>query len=573
MEPIWRKHWPRGLPYSLNYPEIPIWKVLEGAARKHPDKPGIIFMGYEYSYGHLWEMAEKCAAALQKLGVARGDVVALHLPNCPQFLIAYYGLLRAGAVFNPCNPTLSARELIYQLNDCGARVIITLDLLLPLVREVKEKTRLQKVIVTGMQEAFPPYAPLDFAGLGEGYRSFAQVINEATPNPDPAGIDPGRDVAHLAYTGGTTGVSKGVMITHFNATTNFLQYAAWFSGGVLETEDGLVNIRQVGEDPGDDHWEYPVGTDGGIGVVVAPWFHAMGTIGYLNEQIAMGTTLVVHPRLDARTYLEDVQKYGATFIGGAPPLFVALLSVPGIENLNLSTVQTIVSGAAPLAVELLEKLNRFFPGAVVVEAYGLTEATMGATSNPSGWRALRKNGTVGLPVFDTEVRIVDLEEGKRDLAPGETGEICIRGPQVMKGYLNRPEATAEVIRDGWLHTGDIGTIDPDGYVSVLDRLKDMLIYKGYNVYPRELEELLFQHPAVANCTVIGKPDPVAGEIPKAFVELKKGSQASEKEIMDFVADRVAAYKRIREVDFVDDLPVSLAGKVLKRLLREREAAR
>jgi len=251
-------------------------------------------------------------------------------------------------------------------------------------------------------------------------------------------------------------------------------------------------------------------------------------------------------------------------------MFINLLSAPGIEKINLSSVRAIVSGSAPLPVELIAKIKTTFTNAVLAEGYGLSEATMVVTSNPTARHSLQKAGTVGLPLFDTEFKIVDDEKGNTELPPGETGEICIRGPMVMKGYLNRPEATSEVLRDGWLYTGDIGRFDEDGYMTILDRKKDMLIYKGYNVYPRELEELLFEHPAVLNCSVIGKRDPGAGEIPKAFVVLKEGSRVSKNEIMNFVNDRVTPYKKLRELDFIDNLPMSAVGKVLKRVLKEKD---
>lgn len=333
-------------------------------------------------------------------------------------------------------------------------------------------------------------------------------------------------------------------------------------------EDGFPRIRKVGERPG-MRWEFPFSNGEVTSVTVAPWTHAMGITAFFNRCLAVGGSLIVHQRLNAAAFLQDIEKYGVTFFGGAPSMFINLLSTPGIEKMNLSSVRAINSGSSPLPMELIARLSKVFTEAILVEGYGLTESTMTATTNPTSRHGLRKIGTVGLPFCDTEIKIVDDEEGNRELPLGETGEICIRGPQVMKGYYNRPEATAEVLRDGWLYTGDIGRVDEDGYLTILDRKKDMLIYKGYNVYPRELEEILFEHPAVSSCSVIGKRDPAAGEIPKAYVVLAEGRRASKKDLMDFVNDRVTPYKKLRELEFVDTLPMSAVGKVLKRVLREK----
>ena len=478
MNPIWRKSWPEGLPNTQNYPEVPVWNLLEGSVRRHPDKPCIIFEGTEYSYARIWEMVEKCATALHGLGIGKGDVVAVHMPNCPQFVVAYYGLLRAGATYSPCNPTLSAKELTHQLSDCGARAIFTLDSFAPLIKQIKDSTRLETIIVSDIKEILGQDNPGVFSDLEAGWHRFSRLIAGASPSPPEVSINPQQDLAHIAYTGGTTGVSKGVMLTHFNVVADCLHFVAWFAGGVIEMENGFARVRQIGEKPGSDQWEYPMIIGDGTAVVVVPLFHAMGINGYLNLPIACGYTIVLHPRLDKTAYLRDIEKYKATFIGSAPALFTQLLSVPEKEKMNLSSVRIISLGGAPCPVEVMKRIKAKFPEAVLQEGYGLTEVTMGATSNPVARHSQRKIGAVGLPFFDTEIKIVDSEDGNRELPFGESGEICIRGPQVMKGYLNRPEATAEVLKDGWLYTGDIGRIDEDGYLFITDRKKDMLIYKG-----------------------------------------------------------------------------------------------
>jgi long-chain acyl-CoA synthetase len=300
----------------------------------------------------------------------------------------------------------------------------------------------------------------------------------------------------------------------------------------------------------------------------------MGTVGYLNLPVLTSATTVIHQRFDPAAYVADAERYRVTTIGGAPPVFHALLQVPGLRDRDLSSVRSLASGAAPLAVDLIEQLSQVFPDAVIGEGYGLTEVTMGAVSNPSGRSQRRKVGSVGLPVPGTEVMVVAPDEAAlRELPAGEAGEVCLRGPQVMRGYHGRPDATAEVLVDGWLRTGDVGVLDEDGYLSIVDRKKDMLLYKGYNVYPRELEEILFAHPAVSSCAVVGQPDPAAGELPVAFVVLAPGALVSAEELVAHVAERVTPYKRVRRVEFVDGIPVSAAGKVLKRELRERLAQR
>jgi long-chain acyl-CoA synthetase len=310
-----------------------------------------------------------------------------------------------------------------------------------------------------------------------------------------------------------------------------------------------------------------VGRDKEVALVVVPWFHAMGTVGYLNNPISSGTTLVVFPRFDPVEYITAIGKFSATTLGGAPQLYVPLVNLPNFKEYDLSKVKLAGSGAAPLPMSILETMSKAFSAGVVMEAYGLTECTMGAVANPV-IRELTRAGSVGLPIFDTECKVVNPETGE-DLPPGQEGEICIKGPQVMVGYWNRPEATAEVLKDGWLFTGDIGKEDEDGYFYITDRIKDLILYKGYNVYPREIEEVLYMHPTVENCAVIGKPDSKVGESPVAYVQLKAGARATQEELIAHTNAQVAAYKKLREVYFIDMIPVSGAGKVLKRELREK----
>jgi long-chain acyl-CoA synthetase len=559
------KCWPKGWPESLDYPEIPVTALLENTARRVPHRIAIIFSGLELTYGELLELSRRFASALAALGVKKGDRIAIHLPNCPQFAIAYFGLLKIGGIFTPLSPLLSPNEAQYQLRDSGATTLISLDLLFPGIRNVLDETQVQRVITTSLADCFSalnaPLKPLSKVPIPETL-DMVTLIKDNKEEPPQVAIDPKEDLAHLAYTGGTTGLPKAAMLTHFNVVANVLQVSHWFSGSKPSLKDGIiVSQYPQGVDPARDRLTQP---DRETALVVVPWFHAMGVVGYLNNQIYSGNTMVVFPRFDPTEYLTAAVKYRATLLGGAPQLYIPLVNHPDFDKYDLSSVKLAASGAAPLARSVLGKMMKAFSG-LVAEGYGLSECTMCATFNPP-FRDQVKEGSVGLPLFDTEVKIVDVAT-QEELPPGEDGEICIKGPQVMKGYWMRPEETEKVLVEGWLFTGDIGHLDEDGFLYITDRKKDMIIYKGYNVYPRELEEVLFLHPAVEQCAVVGKEDVEVGEAPVAFVKLKKGQEVTSEELMDHVNSKVAAYKRIREVIFLDELPVSAAGKVLKKELR------
>ncbi|MGY1786541.1 class I adenylate-forming enzyme family protein [Geodermatophilus sp. SYSU D00698] len=563
--------WPPGLPRSLEYPLVPVGSILRAAVRRWGTRTAFVDHDVELTFEELGARAAAVANWLADHGVGRGDVVAVHIPNCRQYPAVYYGVVMAGAVFSPTNPLLPAADLAAQLTDAGAKVLVTWDQVLPFVRSALEATPVHTVVVTGEAHT------LDFAARLEGLEAtdvdLADLLAaDPTDRHLDAGLDPAADLAHLAYTGGTTGVSKGVELPHRNVVTNVLQSSCWTSGSLPELDEaGDVTIRQVlGED------ECPTRLGEATLVNLTPWFHAMGAIGYLNGMVMGGTTTVIHMRFDPVRYVEGAKRHRVTSIGGAPPVFVALLQVPGFAEQDWSHVRGVSSGAAPLPVSLIERLQALLPNAVIGEGYGLTEVTMMATGNPTFRSGTRKAGTVGVPIFDTEITVRPLGGGD-PLPTGERGEVCIRGPQVMRGYAHRPEATAEAIdADGWFHTGDVGILDEDGYLSIVDRTKDMLLYKGYNVFPRELEEILFGVPGVAGAAVVGRPDEAAGELPVAYVVRRAddaGAALTAESVMAAVNDRVTHYKRLRDVVFIDAIPVSAAGKVLKRELaaREREA--
>lgn len=561
-------HWPKELPYSLDYPEAGVADILAGSARRFGDRSAFHFAGRDLSYTQLWRQACQFAHALGNAGVRPGDVVAVHMPNCPQYPVAYYGTLLAGATFSPANPLLPPGDLAFQLADCAAVAVVTYGDAARAVAAVRDKTQVRLAIVTDGEQGADPSKRVDTSALGDIAADFEDFCADQPAEPPQVTVDARQDLAHLAYTGGTTGRSKGVRLPHRNVVVNSLQYACWGGGAVPERDEhGGVTLRKVAADE-----EFPIPFGTGVAVNLTPWFHAMGTIGALNVPVLGGNTTVIHQRFDAGEYLADAERFRVTSIGGAPPIFVALLSRPEIHTRDLSAVRTISSGAAPLARELITSLQQRFPEAVVAEGYGLTEATMGATLSPANQSGQRKVGSVGIPVFDTEVKVVPPEGGEDPLPAGSEGEVCLRGPQVMAGYHNSPDDTAEVLVDGWLHTGDVGVLDEDGFLSIVDRKKDMLIYKGYNVYPRELEEILFAHPAVGNAAVIGRPDESAGELPVAVVVRAGGHEGvTADDLMAAVNDRVLPYKRLREVRFVDEIPVSSAGKVLKRELRRQLA--
>ena len=562
------KCWPPGVFKQLSYPEVPVFEFLRSSARQWPERNALIFGGMEMTYRELDGLSDRFANALADMGVKKGDRVGLHLPNCAQFAIAYFGLLKAGAIFVPLSPLLADRELSFELNDAGVETFVGLDLLFAVPQQVIPNTPVKRTILVSMADCYPPItAPVKALAkqpFPEGTHDFTDLISGYPPEPPEVEFDPREDLAHIAYTGGTTGTPKGVMVTHYNAVVNSCQFAYWLGGGDATYEDGKIGQTRMEGDKEEDH---VIGRGVESLLVVVPWFHAMGVIGYLDLQVLSGTTMVVYPRFDPGEYLLGISKFRPTAFGGAPQLFVPLVEHPLFAETDMSDIRLVVSGAAPIPQYLLEIMLEKLPG-VICEAYGLSECTMGCSCNPTSREGYRL-GSVGLPLADTEIKILDAETGETELPIGEVGEVVLRGPQVMKGYWNKPEETAQVLKDGWLYTGDIGKFDEDGYLYIVDRKKDMLIYKGYNVYPRDLEEVLNEHPAVAQSAVVGKKDDRYGDLPIAFVELVEGSHVTEEELLEYANEHLAKYKKIRVLMIEDALPASEAGKVLRRELRDR----
>lgn len=544
-------HWPAAMPRSLDYPSVPVGKLLQGAAARFDDRIALRHKDQRLSYQELWRLSCAFANGLAGRGIGPGQTVLVHLPNCLEFAIAYYGIQLAGATFSPANPLLPEMPLAKQLADADAVAVVShSDTTTPIQSVLSKQVRL--VVMVGA-----PATPDQV-----GFEAFLASADGS--NPPTVTIDVGQDLAHISYTGGTTGLSKGVELTHRNVVSNILQYVAWNHGAVPTTDEvGRVTVDQIGAE---SDWPVRIGT--GVIINLTPWFHAMGCIGSLSVPLVAGVTIILHDRFKPADYLAEAERVQVTSMSGAPAMFARLLAHPDMTTRELGSVRALSSGGGPLPHEHLRLLSARFPGVVVCEGYGLTEATMGVASNPTARSAKQKPGTVGLPVFDTEIRLIDPFTGL-EARPGESGEICIRGPQVMVGYRNRPEDNAETIQDGWLHTGDMGCFDEDGYLTVVDRLKDMLIYKGYNVYPREIEELLISHPSVRAAAVVGRPDEAVGEMPVAFVVAD--GELDTDDLMQEVNAQLLPYKRIREVLVVGRIPVSAAGKILKRELRDQLA--
>jgi len=554
-EKPWFRSWPEGVPRSIEYPEASLSDLLKTKAEKYPSKTAIVYFDKPMTYRELDSASDRFATALSDLGVKKGDKVALFLANMPQFVIAYYGVLKIGAIETAISPLYKEREVEHQLSDSEAETIVVLDVLYPIVQKVMDKTKLKRVIVASLKDYMPK--TLAFLGslmkkipsykveLGPNTFLFQDLLNKYPPNPPKVEIDPKEDLAALQYTGGTTGTAKAAMLTHMNLVSNAVACAAWLRG--TEGEETFLTVL--------------------------PLFHIYGMTTGMNAPIYLAGKMVMLPQFNVLGTLKAIQKHKATVFCGAPTMYALLLAHPGLSRYDLKSVRFCISGSAPLPPDVQKKWMEM-TGGVLVEGYGLTESSPVTHCNPLD-RSMKtvKVGSIGLPWPDTDAKIMDMETGEKEMELGETGELVVKGPQVMKGYWKMSEESAAVLRDEWLYTGDIGKMDEDGYFYITDRKKDLIKYKGYSVYPREIEDVLYEHPAVKLCAVVGKPDPVAGEIPKAFVVLKDGATATEEEIKKFVNEKVAPYKAIRELEFRKELPMTLVGKVLRRVLQEEEKSK
>ncbi|MBX3280177.1 MAG: long-chain fatty acid--CoA ligase [Acidobacteria bacterium] len=536
----WLRHYDFWAPAAANFPRQPIYQILQLATGRYGDRPASAFLGAQLTFREVKSQVDRLATALHGMGIAKGDRVGIMLPNSPQYMIAFFAISRLGAIVVNINPIYTLREVDLVAQDAALRAVITLDALAPLIIGVKPNSSIEHIITTSVQEysAKPDSAP----PVPEGTLSMTALINGVAEVGLPrVEIDAEQDVAVLQYTGGTTGVPKGAMLTHYNLYSNAIQTALW-AQGVTE--------------PGNERY-----------LMVIPYFHIYGQTVGLLVGAWNGAMQIMIPKFDIEMLLHAIRHYQPTFFPSVPTLYISMLNHPESKNSGLDRVRRYNSGSAPLPVEVLEQFEAL-AGSMLYEGYGLTEASPVTHSTPT--LAKRKPGSIGLPIPATECKIVDLETGQQEVPLGESGELCIRGPQVMKGYWNKPEETANTLRDGWLYTGDVARMDEDGFFYIVQRKKDMIIVSGFNVYPNEVEDVLFTHPDVVEAAVIGVPDAYRGEAVKAFVVLKPGAAASAEDVIAFCRDRMAKYKTPSAVEFLDALPKSAVGKVLRRTLRERE---
>lgn len=539
----WLRHYDYWVPEQVSFPRQSVYQMLNLAATYFHGRPATAFLGAELTFSEIKAQTDKLATALAQLGIVKGDRVGIMLPNCPQYIISFFAIVRLGAIVANVNPIYTPREVELVAKDSGMRAIITLDLLSETVRAAQTDSQIEQVIITSVQEYCGGAQPA--ATLTAGSLSFSALIaGIKAPELPRVEIDAEEDVAALVYTGGTTGVPKGAMLTHYNLYAATIQCAVW--GGPFS---------QRGEERM---------------LLVIPYFHVYGLVVGVLFGVWQGAMQIAVPKFDANLLLQALKQYQPTYFPAVPTLFISLLNHPQSHTSGLDRVRRFNSGSAPLPIEVIEQFEQL-SGAMLFEGYGMTETSAIATSTAT--LAKRKPGSIGFPMTATQCRIVDLETGTRELAVGEEGELCIRGPQIMKGYWNKPAETAETVRDGWLYTGDVARMDEDGYFYIVQRKKDMIIVSGFNVYPNEVEDVLFTHSSIKEVAVIGVADAYRGESVKAFVILKEGAQSSAEELIEYCRERLAKYKVPSVIEFAESLPKSAVGKVLRRELRDAEEAR
>ena len=515
---------------AVDIPEIPFGEMLWETAQRFPEKIAIVFQGRKISYRELDGLANSFANALANLGVKKGDRVALYMTNRPEYIISLYGIARLGAVFTPMNPTYKEGEIAHQLNDADASVLVLQESLYPLVRSVRQQVKsLKEIIVVGQRAE-------------EGAHLFHDLLRQSSPkHPPQVPLVWTEDLVALPYSSGTTGLPKGVMLTHQNLVANNVQFIS--SGRIMEQDTLLVFL---------------------------PFYHIYGIM-LVSGGIYAGATLVIMEAFDLERSLTLVQQYGVTLYYAVPPILLPWTITLTWRNLTSPICAISWSGRHHWR-RMWRSVCRSKTGVRILQGYGLTEASPITHLNPVDQGQIKLE-SVGLAVANQEQKIVDLETGERDLEVGEVGELLVKGPHVMKGYWKASEETSRALRHGWLYTGDIAKLDAEGYLYIVDRKKDMIKYKGFSVAPAEVEAVLFTHPAVADCAVIGKPDAESGEIPKALVMLRPGEEVSAEVLMDFVGSRIAGYKKVREVEFVTTIPKTSSGKVLRRVLIEAERSK
>ncbi|MCK8600232.1 long-chain-fatty-acid--CoA ligase [Desulfoferrobacter suflitae] len=549
MDPVWYGSYDSDVPRALKYPQEPLPILVKRNAEKYPNNSATEFFGATLTYAALWKQIQSFANALSRMGVEPGTKVAIMLPNCPQAIISFYAVLWLGGVAVMTNPLYVEREMEHQWVDSEAKVLVFLDHLYPRISKVLPKTGIKKIIATSIKDYLPfpknwlypikAFKDKLFTAVpyGDDVFNFSKLIDGTPPSPPPCPIAVG-DLALLQYTGGTTGVAKGVMLSHANILANVVQIAGWFPAL---------------------HW----GKERFVAIL--PFFHVFGMTVAMNFPLYTGCTVILVPKFDLDAFIKTLQQTKPTLFPGVPTIFVAIVNHKNISSFDMSSIRYCITGSAPMPVEVLKKFEAL-TGSIIIEGYGLTESSPVTHCNPIN--GTRKAGSIGIPLPDTECRIVDLEMGVEELSFGQVGELVVKGPQVMLGYWKMPQETSSTLRDGWLYTGDIATIDEQGYTFIVDRKKDMIIAGGYNIYPREVDEVLYEHPKILDAVTVGVPDPYRGETVKVFIVPKPGQEISEKEIIQFCKSRLAAYKVPKIVEFRESLPKTTVGKVLRKELRK-----
>ncbi|MGH7233117.1 MAG: long-chain-fatty-acid--CoA ligase [Nitrospiraceae bacterium] len=558
MQRSWMRRYDQGVPPACSYPDGTVSDLLRDSAAKFPTSIALLFYGRRIGFSELDDLSTRFAFSLRSLGVREGDRVALMLPNIPQAIIGYYGALKAGAIVVPTNPLYVSRELEIQLQDSASETLVALDLFYPRIEAIRDLAPLKRIILTSVRDFLPPFRRLlypikaklngrwiviekhpplyDFLQLLDPVPS-ESMANAPLPSSHP------NNVAMLQYTGGTTGTPKGVMLTHRNIVVNAWQCRIWVP-------------------------DFAEGREVFLGVI--PFFHVYGLSTCQNLAMMTGSTVILLPRFEVKEVLQAIHRYRVTVFSGIPMMFMRITECPTVDRYDLRSLRACLSGASPLHAEVQDRFERL-TGVKISEGYGLTEAGPVTHCNPI--YGDRPRGAIGVPFPDTDARIVDLETGEIPVALGEVGELVVRGPQVMPGYWNNEAETGAVLRDGWLHTGDVVRQDETGFFFLVDRKKDMIKCRGENVYPREVEEILFRHPSVREAVVVGIPHRQYGETVKAFVVLLNGQPVTEQELIAHCRRSLAAFKVPSSIVFRQELPRTLIGKVLRRALRDEEASR
>lgn len=556
--PFWEKSYPAGVTWAQNFQARPIWTLLDDAVARFAPNPFLDFMGKGYTYAAISDLVDRAAKGFQQLGVGPGVHVGLFLPNTPHYVICFFAILKAGGRVVNYSPLDAERELRYKIEDSQTDIIVTLDLkaLYTNIGKMIGTTRLKKVVVGRLPDVLPFPKNLLFP-LAKGkeiaqipkddkHIRFADLIaNDGRYTPHPV-KDPAEEVAILQYTGGTTGQPKGAMLTHGNITATVQMYASWTDGNqALQFEEGKERC-----------------------LMVLPMFHIYGLSAVLLRMLSIGVEFVLHPRFELKAVIEDLHKKKITIFPGVPTMYAAIVNLPNIRDYDLSALKFCASGGAPLPVEVQDKFEEI-TGHKMIEGWGMTETSPAGTQTVYGGK--RKRGSCGLPLPGVTIEIVDVDDPLKLKGVNETGEICITGPNVMKGYWNKPEATAEAFAGGRFHTGDVGYIDEEGYIFIVDRKKDMILSGGFNVYPRNIEEAIYEHPSVEECTVIGIPDQYRGQSAKAFIKLKPNAAALNfDQLRDFLKDKLGKHEMPVGMEIRDALPKTLIGKLSKKELVEEE---